>query len=471
MGISRRGFLRSGMALAAGSALGGTVRLSGASTGPHRLIAKPGSVPLLGPDAPETGVLAYNGSVPGPVYRLRNGEHFELEFDNALDRPTTVHWHGLRVPNAMDGVPVLTQAPVAPGGRFRYAFTARNPGTYWYHPHFQSAEQLDRGLQGVIIVEDDDPPPVDRELLWVLDDWRLDGKGQITDDFGDLHDASHQGRFGNTATVNGRVPVDVRVQAGERIRLRLVNVANAWIFGLDFAGHTPTIVAYDGHAVEPHRPAGGRVVLGPSQRVDVILDLTGAPGERFEVIDRYYARQQYKLVDLVYTEERLRNGPRGESIALPAPDLPAPDLGNAERHRITFSGGAIGGMGSARLDGKDTEIRQLARMGKVWAINGIVANRHDEPPMLELRLGRTYILEFTNETAFPHPIHLHGQPMKVLAANGREPPQDQWRDTLLLESRAEGAVAVVADNPGRWMLHCHIPEHQEAGMMAVVNVS
>jgi FtsP/CotA-like multicopper oxidase with cupredoxin domain len=110
-------------------------------------------------------------------------------------------------------------------------------------------------------------------------------------------------------------------------------------------------------------------------------------------------------------------------------------------------------------------------MGKVWAINGVVANRHDEPPLLELRLGRTYILEFTNETAFPHPIHLHGQPMKVLAANGREPPQDRWRDTLLLEARAEGTVAVVADNPGRWMLHCHIPEHQEAGMMAVIEVS
>jgi FtsP/CotA-like multicopper oxidase with cupredoxin domain len=379
MGISRRGFLRSGAVLAAGAALVGTGRLAAASTGPRRLTAKAGSVPLLGADAPETGVLAYNGSVPGPVYRLRNGEHFELEFDNALDRPTTVHWHGLRVPNAMDGVPVLTQAPVAPGGRFRYAFTARNPGTYWYHPHFQSAEQLDRGLQGVIIVEDDDPPPVDRELLWVLDDWRLDGTGQITDDFGDLHDASHQGRFGNTATVNGRVPEEVRVRAGERIRLRLVNVANAWIFGLDFTGHAPTIVAYDGHAVEPHRPAGDRVVLGPSQRVDLILDLDGAPGERFEVVDRYYPRQQYKLLDLVYAQERLRSTPRGDPIALPAPDLPAPDLGNAERHRITFSGGAMGGMRSARLDGKDTEIRQLARMGKVWARRAAAARAPARP--------------------------------------------------------------------------------------------
>jgi FtsP/CotA-like multicopper oxidase with cupredoxin domain len=426
---------------------------------------------LLGPEAPATEVLAYDGSVPGPVFRLRRGERFDLAFDNRMDRPTTVHWHGMRVPNDMDGVPVLTQPPVPPGGSFRYAFTARNPGTYWYHPHFQSAEQLDRGLQGIVIVEDDDPPPVDRDLLWVLDDWRLDGKGQITGDFGDLHDASHQGRFGNTATVNGRVPGDVKVRAGERIRLRLVNVANAWIFGLDFAGHAPMVIAYDGHAVEPHRPAGDRVVVGPSQRVDLILDLTGAPGARFEVVDRYYPRNQYKLLDLVYEDERSRSSPPGDPIALPAPDLPTPDLADAESHLITFSGGAMGGTRSARLNGEDTDIRTLARMGKVWAINGIVASRHDEPPMLTLRLGRTYILEFANETAFPHPIHLHGQPMKVLSANGREPAQDRWRDTLLLEPRGEASVAVVADNPGRWMLHCHIPEHQEAGMMAVVEVS
>lgn len=130
----------------------------------------------------------------------------------------------------------------------------------------------------------------------------------------------------------------------------------------------------------------------------------------------------------------------------------------------------MGGMRSARLADEQLDIRELARRGKVWAINGIVASRHDEPAMLELELGRTYVLEFENETAFPHPIHLHGQPMMLLDAEGRPSPQARWRDTLLLDSRSRGSVAVVADNPGRWMLHCHIPEHQEAGMMAVVHV-
>jgi FtsP/CotA-like multicopper oxidase with cupredoxin domain len=204
MPLSRRQFLATGTVLAAGSLLDSPIRRARAKAVARRLTAAPASIPLLGSDTADTHVWAYDATVPGPVFRLRTGDRFDLDFANALDRPTTVHWHGMRVPNAMDGVPELTQPPVKPGQHFRYVFDARNAGTYWYHPHFQSAEQVDRGLHGVIIVEDEHPPRVDRELLWVLDDWRLDGKGQIVDDFGDLHDVSHQGRFGNTASVNGR---------------------------------------------------------------------------------------------------------------------------------------------------------------------------------------------------------------------------------------------------------------------------
>jgi FtsP/CotA-like multicopper oxidase with cupredoxin domain len=456
--------------LAISPVLGESIALANAQSIEHRLTAAPASIPLLGSNSPLTDVWAYDAKVPGPVFRFRPGERFDLDFKNALDRPTTVHWHGMRVPNAMDGVPDLTQSPVMPDERFRYAFELKNTGTFWYHPHFQSAEQLDRGLHGVIIVEDDDSPPVDRDLLWVLDDWRLDGKGQIVDDFGDLHDASHQGRFGNTASVNGRVPEVFRARSGERIRLRLVNVANAWIFGLDFAGHSPRIIAYDGHAVEPHEAPGSMVVVGPSQRVDLILDLSGEPGQRFEVVDRYYPRQSFKLVDTVYEESRLRAEPLSDGIALAPPDLPDPVLASAERHEIIFSGGAMGGMRSARFRGRETGIRELAGAGKVWAINGVVASRHDEPPVLRLDYGRSYIIDFVNDTAFAHPIHLHGHPFKILAVNGNLPSRVVWRDTLLLEPRSRGSVALVADNPGRWMLHCHIPEHQEAGMMTVVDV-
>lgn len=468
MKYSRRDFLLTGAALGVVPLL--RIREPAASTDSRRLRAGPASHALVGSGAPDTDVWAYEGSVPGPVLRLKRGQRLAVDFRNDLPQPTTVHWHGLRVPNAMDGVPFLTQAPVAPGEGFHYAFEARDSGTFWYHPHFRSSEQQDRGLHGVVVVEDDEPPQVDRDLVWVLDDWRLDERARIVEDFGDLHDASHQGRFGNTATVNGRVPPDFAVRAGERIRLRLVNVANAWIFGLDFTGHSPRIIAYDGHGVTPHAPPDGRVVVGPSQRVDVILDMTGAPGERFEVVDRFYRQRSYKLLDVVYGKERMRDAPPPGRIALPPPALTAPDLDRAERHQVTFAGGAMGGMRSARFKGEDVGIRELARAGKVWAVNGVVASRHDQPSVLTLARGRTHVIEFRNETAFPHPVHLHGQPMQVLTVKGKAPPHAVWRDTVLMGPRSEAEVAVVADNPGRWMLHCHIPEHQEAGMMAVVDV-
>ncbi|MDH3412511.1 MAG: multicopper oxidase family protein [Gammaproteobacteria bacterium] len=470
MTLSRRQLLVAGAAAAAWPRI---ALLETKPTQPNilgRLIPESAEAELLGPGKTTT-VWAYNGTVPGPALRLKVGQRINTVLENRLARPTTVHWHGMRAPNGMDGVPALTQPPVAPGGTFHYAFEARNPGTFWYHPHFQSAEQLDRGLHGVIVVEDENPPEVDRDLVWMLDDWRLDQQGQIVGDFNDLHDVSHQGRIGNTATLNGRAPVEFALRKGERIRLRLVNVANAWIFALEFKGHTPSIIAYDGHAVVPHTPADGLVVVGPAQRVDIILDATANPGQRFEVIDRYYRNRTFKLLDLVYSDTPLGSAARSPLLGLAQPDLSEPDLNKAERHEIIFSGGAMGGMRSARFRGEMTGIRQLAQQGKVWAVNGVVASRHDEPPIIEMRLGHSYIIDFVNDTAFPHPVHLHGHPMKMLMNADKTPAQPVWRDTLLMAPRTRATVAMVADNPGKWMLHCHIPEHQEAGMMTVVSVT
>ncbi len=470
MTLSRRQLLLAGAAAAVCPriALPRLETVTDASIG--RLLPAPAQAKLLGPET-TTAVWAYNGSVPGPAFRLKLGQGVKTVLENRLDRPTTVHWHGMRVPNGMDGVPELTQPPVNPGETFHYDFQARNPGTFWYHPHFQSAEQLDRGLHGVIVVEDEQAPQVDRDLVWLLDDWRLDPKGQVVDDFGDLHDVSHQGRIGNTATLNGQVPDAFELKQGERIRLRLVNVANAWIFGLEFKGHTPRIIALDGHAVTPFAPPDGRIVVGPAQRVDIVVDAVGRPGERFEVVDRYYRNRTFKLLDLVYSELPLRADALPALSALPSPQLPEPDLSNATRHEITFAGGAMGGMRSARYRGAETDIRELAKAGKVWAINGVVASGHNEPAMIEMHLGRSYVIDFVNDTAFPHPVHLHGHAMKLLKNGDKAPDRSLWRDTLLLAPRTRATVAMVADNPGKWMLHCHIPEHQEAGMMTVVSVT
>ena len=139
-----------------------------------------------------------------------------ITVENRLAEETTVHWHGLRVPNAMDGVPHLTQRPIAPGETFVYEFDVPDAGTYWYHPHQRSFEQVGRGLYGPLIVEEREPIQVDRDVTWVLDDWRLLPDAQISDDFGNFMDASHNGRVGNTVTVNGRIPETFAVRAGER---------------------------------------------------------------------------------------------------------------------------------------------------------------------------------------------------------------------------------------------------------------
>src|SRR5688572_20966624 len=160
----------------------------------RRLRAAPASQALAGQGNPATAVWAYDGTVPGPELRYRQGDRLRIEVENALDVETTVHWHGIRLPNAMDGVPYLTQPPIAArGGRFLYEFDLPDAGTYWYHPHLGSPEQVGRGLYGALVIEERDPPAVDRDVVWILSDWRLDRAARISGDFRSFMDSSHAG--------------------------------------------------------------------------------------------------------------------------------------------------------------------------------------------------------------------------------------------------------------------------------------
>ena len=171
----------------------------------------------------------------------------------------------------------------------------------------------------------------------MLDDWRLLPDAQISDDFGNFMDASHNGRVGNTVTVNGRILETFPVRAGERLRLRLINAANARIFALEFQDHRPMVIALDGQPIAPHEPAGGRVILGPAMRADLVFDMTGRPGERFTVIDPFYRGLEYRLLDLIYEDAPpLREHPLDAPMRLAANTMPEPDLATAERHEITF---------------------------------------------------------------------------------------------------------------------------------------
>jgi FtsP/CotA-like multicopper oxidase with cupredoxin domain len=436
-----------------------------------RLVAKPAKAPLVGGQYPETAVWAYNGTVPGPEIRVRQGDHARIAAENQLAEETTVHFHGIRLPNAMDGVPHLTQKPIAPGETFVYDFKLPDAGTYWYHPHTNSAEQVGRGLSGPLIIEEREPIRVDRDLLWVLSDWRLLPDAQISDDFRNMHDMAHNGRVGNTVTINGRVPDAFAVRRGERVRLRLINAANARIFGLTFAGHTPTVISYDGQPVEPHAPPKGAITLAPAMRVDLILDMTGNPGDRFQVADNFYRGLEYRLVDLVYAPEIVRDRPLETPIALAANTMPEPDVTSAQRHDVTLNGGMMGQMMMRDRGMGGMGMMEMMHTGKIWFINGIAVLGHIMDPMLTLARGRSYVLAVNNETAWWHPMHLHGHAFRVISRNGVATRFREWRDTVLMAPREKVEIAFVADNPGDWMFHCHILEHQESGMMGVIRVA
>jgi len=468
---SRRAVLAGALGSAALLAGGRWPALAADGAREFALETGPAEAQIAPQPAPATRIWAFNGALPGPELRVRQGERLRVTVTNTLDEPTTVHWHGIRLPNAMDGVPHLTQAPIEPGGRFVYEFDAVDAGTFWYHPHFRSSEQVGRGLYGPLIIEEREPPRVDRDITWVLDDWRLARSAQITDDFGQFHDITHAGRIGNTVTINGEIPETFKVRRGERIRLRLINAANARNFALDLGAHAPVIVALDGMPVEPHVPEGGLVTLGPAMRADLLIDMMEPAGSRTRVIDRFYRGRDYRLIDFVYDEEPLRDAPPEWPLALPGNPLAEPDIANAMRHEITFGGGMMSGMRGAEVNGKWTGMRAMMRSGLAWAINGVAAHGHVMEPMVTMKRGSSHILAMRNDTAFHHPIHLHGHHFRVISRNGEPVRHKPWRDTVLMAPEDRVEAAFVADNPGDWMFHCHIPEHMEAGMMGVVRVA
>jgi len=428
---------------------------------------------LISDAYPETEVWTYQGSVPGPTMRYKQGDTLRVGFENHLPEETTIHWHGVRVPNAMDGVPHVTQAPVRPGGRFIYEFPLPDAGTYWYHPHARSQEQVARGLYGALIVEERDPPRVDRDLTWVLSDWRLAPDASQREDFDSLFDITHAGRIGNTVAVNGRFTEKdgtLAVRSGERIRLRLINAAVARIFRIRFAEHAPQIIAWDGQSVVPYALDGG-IVLGPGMRADLILDCMHPPGFRAEVHDDFYPRAPTRLMEVIYHGPPLRKAVSDAGITLQANALPEPDLERAVRHKILFQGGAMGTVRDALFEGQRVPLARLVREHKIaWLVNGTAASGHGHARVMTLQRGGHCVLDLINETAWHHPIHLHGHVFRIISRNGVAARLREWCDTVLLAPRERAELAFVADNPGDWVLHCHVLAHQAAGMAAMLRV-
>ncbi len=433
------------------------------------LTPKKAQMNIVGAEFPATDIWGFNGEVPGTPIRIRHGQAVDVTVSNALEVPTSIHWHGIRLPNAMDGVAGLTQPAIKPTEQFRYQFTPPDAGTYWYHSHVNAYEQIGRGLYGPLIIEETDPPKVDRDLTWMIDDWRLLDDASISEDFGAGHDRSHAGRIGNVPTVNGRFRDVIGVQSGERIRLRLINASNARNFSLSFGELTPSVIAIDGQAVKPYQTKKP-IVVGASGRVDLILDMTGEPGSSHTVTDSFY-RQTYNLIRLEFADKPLRESPLDTPITLAKPTIPEPDLSNALKLEVTMAGGAMSGLQRAKLNGEWMGLREIAQQGYVWAMNDIVGNKLDMPPLIDTNKGQSVQLTLVNNTAFPHPMHLHGHHMKLLSVDGQALAEPYWVDSPLLMPRQTMTLAFVADNPGDWLFHCHVLEHHAAGLGALVRVT
>ncbi len=409
-----------------------------------------------------------------PIVRVPRGQALEVAIKNSLpraDEHITLHWHGLRIPNAQDGVAYLTQAPIMPGATGRYAFTPPETGTFFFHTHCNSVDHFGRGLVGALIVDGDEAQASDADLVLMMKDWRLDaGKSFLpfTTDEG----AAKAGTAGTVRSINGVTNPVYAVPASGNIRVRLLNVDPARISEIGLEDADGAIIAVDGNGCTPIELGTWR--LGPAGRLDILMRAPKA-GQVAQLVD-YFSAEPVVLARF------LAEGPEVRHDAFtPAPLLTMPfkvaDRSAAEHLDFTFSATATGSAvaATAAAGGDALAIGKLCLSKRTfWAINKQPWSSVDHsdlgPPLASLKVGRSYIFELKNVTPNAHPIHIHGHTFEIITSNLRDLPSVR-ADTILLLPKERIEVALVADNPGRWMFHCHILEHQETGMMGYVTVT
>lgn len=421
---------------------------------------------LLPAEYPETRIWGIGGTMPGTEIRVKKGGSVQVTLDNELPQPTSIHWHGIKIDNAMDGVSGLTQAAVPTGQTFDYDFVTPDAGTYWYHAHNRSYEQVARGLYGALIVEEADPLDIDREEVLILDDWLLDPEtGQINGDFESTHAKSHAGRIGNFIGTNGTADLTLPAQKNERLRLRIINAANARLFELRLEGLEGWTVALDGMPLDTPQAITDAIILGPAQRADLIVDVVADSGKtaRLVRIDRREAFSQVTF-DVNGQASLARRGP---PAALPPNDHQIVDLASARRVSLFMEGGAMGGLKSATYNDEILSFRELVEAGQFWSFNGVVGGI-DGAPLTQVARGESVRLSIYNNTSFPHAMHLHGMHFHEVMEDGSLGP---LRDTSLIFGGEVRDVAFVADNPGNWLFHCHMLSHAASGMMTRVVVT
>lgn len=445
----------------------------------------------------------FNGSIPGPLIRVDRGATITVGFTNRTGLPTTVHWHGVRLDNAFDGVPHVTQEPVPPGGTFRYEVHFPDAGLYWYHPHHREDILQDLGLYGNLRVDASEPGywnPVSREEHLVLDDLLIGEEGLVP--YG-REAATHalMGRFGNVLLVNGEPGYRLQVDQYAIVRFFLTNVSATRTFNVSFGEAAIKLVASDVGRFEREDWVES-VAIAPAERyvVEVLFETPGevAVTNRVRAIDHLNGRffpeidtlgmvavsagdiqnraaafRQLRVHDDVsaeidgYRSHFDRPPDRELVLTMEADSLPFP-LGMLLRlERAYFN--PVEWSGTMPVMNWATTARQVR-----WILRDPATGKENQEIDWRFRQGDVLKLRLTNSAdalhAMQHPIHLHGQRFLVLSQGGVPNENRVWKDTLLVPAGEAADILVDLSNPGRWMLHCHIAEHLEAGMQTIITV-
>ena len=452
----------------------------------------------------EMVMYAYNGQLPGPLLRVREGATVIVRFRNAIDLPSAVHWHGVRLENASDGAVGVTQDEVPAGGTFTYRVHFRDAGIYWYHPHVREDIQQDLGLHGNMLVAPSRPDafgPAHREEVLMLDDLLLGDAGLVP--YGrDAATHALMGRFGNILLVNGETRYTVQVRPGEVVRYYLTNVSNTRTFNVSFAGARMKLVGADIGRYEREQWVSA-VSLAPAQRS--IVDVHFPTAGRFPLLNRVQAIDHmvgnfFPEVDTLGVVsaagsaatpdhraafERLRlNRDVVDDIARYRPWFDRPpdhqllltlrlgELPYALLQMIRKDGAYAH---PVELSGTMPMMDWLATSASAtWVLRDPATGRENMDVRWRFRVGDVVKVRIANDRAathpMPHPIHLHGQRFLVLSHNGVPNPNLVWKDTVLLPVGDVVDVLVEMSNPGLWMMHCHIAEHLQSGMMGLFEV-
>jgi FtsP/CotA-like multicopper oxidase with cupredoxin domain len=482
----------------------------------------------------ELRMLAYNGSIPGPVLHVDQGSQITVQVRNDGDVEATVHWHGLRLENRYDGVPDETQAPIPIGGTYTCQLHFPDPGIYWYHPHIREDFGLEMGLYGTIVVKPSDPsywPPADRQLTVTLDDLLVeDGRIAPFRQSGPNYVA--MGRYGNVMLINGEAGFAGQAAVGEVVRLYLVNTANTRIFNFAVRGARAKLVGSDSGRYE-REMFTDEVLLAPSERavLDVLFDTPGkvrlehrSPGRTYDLgaftvsgaaageaagsfgelrtdPELTAARQSiardldrppdkvlafYSLMPLLYGGGDMQ----ASAYACPMhPEITAAEpatcpkcgmkLVPADAMQMTAGEPPESAEHSHDHDAGDglewedlmPEINRVSDSGNmIWqlidrqtgAVNGDISWAFTVGDQVKIRL----VNEMDADHPMHHPFHVHGAGrFLVLSRDGQPEANLAWKDTVLLRSGETVDILLDVSNPGLWMAHCHIAEHNQSGMM------